>query len=91
MKTTDNRYNSAEYKRSRVMYVGYCTFEYFISLLATDAFLAKLLTHMGVSDVAAGLISSFVTLAFLFQTFCSSGQTLMLSRTTEVFIQLQKK
>ncbi len=69
MGNTGNKYNSTEYKRARVMYVGYCTFEYFISILAADVFLAKLLTHMGVSDGVIGIISSFITLAFLFQLF----------------------
>ena len=35
-------YNSAAYKRSRIAYTGQCTFEYFATLLVTDAFLATL-------------------------------------------------
>jgi len=44
-----------------------CTIEYFVSLLVADAFLAKLLSHIGISDSLVGIISSFITLAFLFQ------------------------
>ena len=60
-------YSSPEYKRSRVSYMAQCTVEYFVSLLVADAFLANLLTHIGVSDSLIGIISSFITLAFLFQ------------------------
>ena len=60
-------YNSPDYKRSRASYMAQCTVEYFVSLLVTDAFLAKLLTHLGISDALTGVISSFITLAFVFQ------------------------
>ena len=60
-------YSSKDYKRSRNAYVAECTFEYFVSLLVTDAFLAKLLTTMGISDAMIGVISSFITIAFVFQ------------------------
>ena len=60
-------YNSIEYKRSRKAYMAQCTFEYFVSLLVADAFLAKLLTSIGISDALVGIISSFITLAFVFQ------------------------
>ena len=60
-------YQSADYKRSRKAYAAQCTFEYFVSILVTDAFLAKLLTHMGISDSAIGIISSLVSFSFLFQ------------------------
>ncbi len=60
-------YNSADYKRSRKAYMAQCTFEYFTSLLVADAFLAKLLKHIGISDALTGVISSFVSLAFVFQ------------------------
>lgn len=58
-------YNSNEYKRSRLAYIGHCTFEYFVSLLVTDAYLANLLSNMGISDGVIGIISSLVTFAFL--------------------------
>ena len=63
-------YNSKNYKRSRKAYMAQCTFEYFISLLVADAFLAKLLKHIGISDALTGIISSFITLAFIIQ-LCS--------------------
>ena len=62
-------FNSPEYKRSRVAYVAQCTFEYFVSLLVTDAFLAKLLTNIGLSDSSIGIISSVISLAFIVQLF----------------------
>ena len=70
MKNTNNTndiYQSPDYKRSRKAYAAQCTFEYFVSILVTDAFLAKLLTHMGISDSAIGIISSLVSFSFLFQ------------------------
>lgn len=60
-------YNSAEYRRSRAAYIIQCTVEYFISILAADAFLAKLLSSMGISDSLIGILSSFISLAFIFQ------------------------
>ena len=60
-------FNSPEYKRSRGAYMTQCTVEYFVSLLVTDAFLAKLLTSIGISDALTGIISSFITLAFVIQ------------------------
>jgi len=68
MDTVDkNKFDSREYKRSRVMYIAQSTFEYFVTILAGDVFLAKLLTHMGISDAMIGIISSLVNVAFLFQ------------------------
>lgn len=62
-----NKFDTAEYKRSRVAYATQCTIEYFITLLITDAFLAKLLTNIGISDVLIGIISSFISLAMVMQ------------------------
>jgi len=64
-----NVYDSAEYKRSRRAYSLECAFEYFVSLLVTDAFLASLLSHIGLDDSLIGLITSFISVAFLFQLF----------------------
>jgi len=44
-----------------------CTLEYFVSLLVTDAFLAKLLSSLGVGDAMVGIISSFISMAFVIQ------------------------
>ena len=60
-------YDSPAYKRSRTAYKWECAFEYFVALLVGDAFLANLLTHIGFTDSEAGIISSLITLAFLFQ------------------------
>lgn len=61
------KYNSLEYKRSRGAYMVECTIQYFISLLVTDTFLAKLLTSIGISDALTGIISSFISMAFVIQ------------------------
>ena len=63
----DNIFETKEYKKSRKAYIIQCTVEYFVSCLVADAFLAKLLTHLGFSDALTGVISSFVSLAFMFQ------------------------
>lgn len=66
---TEDRFSTAAYKKSRRAYCMECAFEYFVSLLVTDAFLAKVLGNLGFSDAAVGVISSFVALSFLFQLF----------------------
>lgn len=60
-------FGSKEYIRSRRAYMLQCTVEYFISLLVTDSFLSKLLSSIGVSDSLTGVISSFISLAFVVQ------------------------
>ena len=60
-------FSTKEYRRSRGAYKAQCTFEYFIAILSADAFLAKLLTDIGVSDAATGIISSLISFSFLFQ------------------------
>ncbi len=62
-------YQTPAYRRSRGAYIMECTFEYFVSILVTEAFLARLLTSIGISDALIGVISSFVSLAFLCQLF----------------------
>ncbi len=62
-------FQSKECKRSRNAYMIQCSVEYFISLFVTDAFLAKLLTYAGISDSLIGIISSFITVAFVIQLF----------------------
>ncbi len=63
----NDRFISNEYKRSRAAYVIQCTAEYFVSILVADAFLAKLLKHIGLSDSTIGVISSLASFAFLCQ------------------------
>lgn len=62
-----NIFQSPAYKRSRFGYISTCLFRYFTSLMVSDAFLANLLADLGISDDLIGIISSFITLAFLFQ------------------------
>ena len=64
---TASEFDSRIYKRSRTAYIWDCTFEYFVSLLMADSFLAKLLGNLGFSDSQIGILSSFISLAFLFQ------------------------
>lgn len=67
--TNQINFNAPGYRRSRWAYTLECAFEYFIALMVADAFLATLLTEMGLSDAVIGVISSLVSLAFLFQLF----------------------
>ena len=62
-------FSSPEYKRSRNAYTLQCMFEYFVALLVADSFLAKLLKSVGFGDGDIGIISSFISLAFVFQLF----------------------
>lgn len=60
-------YTSPAYKRSRRAYCLQAAFEYFIAILVADAYLAKLLSYIGLNDALIGIISSFISAAFLFQ------------------------
>ena len=60
-------FNLPEYKKYRKAYVTQCTVEHLVGLLVADAFLAKLLLHLGLSDAMVGIISSFTSVAFVFQ------------------------
>ncbi|MBQ9085628.1 MAG: MFS transporter [Clostridia bacterium] len=62
-----DRFQHPAYQRSRRAYCLECMFEYFVSLLVTETFLAKLLSNIGMSDALIGVISSFISVAFLFQ------------------------
>ena len=63
----ENKYDSPAYKQSRKAYVAQCTLEHLLGLLVADAYLAKLLSHLNMSDALVGIISSFVSVAFVFQ------------------------
>ena len=67
--TDQTKFNTTGYRRSRWAYTLECAFEYFIALMVADAFLATLLIEMGLSDAVIGVISSLISLAFLFQLF----------------------
>ncbi len=63
----DNRFDSSGYKRSRTAYALQATLEYLITLMVTDAFLAKILTYLGISDAMIGIIATFISLAMVIQ------------------------
>lgn len=67
--TKDNPFASCGYKRSRKAYTAECMFEYLMTLLVTDAFLAKFLGSLGIDDSVVGIISSFYSLSFVIQFF----------------------
>ncbi len=67
MTATPALYSSTPFKRSRRAYCMQAAFEYFIAILVSDAYLAKLLTYIGLDDALIGIISSFISAAFLFQ------------------------
>ena len=69
MNNNSEIYNSPEYKRSRQAYTFECAFEHFVALLVSGVFLAKLLGDIGMDDALIGIISSFISLSFLFQLF----------------------
>ncbi|MBQ9760323.1 MAG: MFS transporter [Clostridia bacterium] len=60
---------SKEYRRSRRAYAAECTFEYFVSLLVTEAFLSKVLLSIGMSDGLIQVVSTLIALSQLFQFF----------------------
>ena len=60
-------FDSPTYKRIRKAYVTQCTEEHLLHLLLVDAFLVKLLSHLGLGDAMIGIISSFASFAFIFE------------------------
>ncbi len=63
------QYTTKPYRDARIAYVTYAALGYLIELLTDDAFLAQLLLRLGVSESRIGVISSFISLAFLMQIF----------------------
>lgn len=55
------------YKISRGLYIIEAALEYFISILITGAFLAKITSAIGISDSLTGILTSFVSLGCGFQ------------------------
>ena len=55
------------YKTSRFFYILEAAFEYFISLLVTGAYLAKITSSLGMNDALTGILTSFVSLGCGFQ------------------------
>ena len=56
-----------KYKTSRVMYILWAAFEYFISICTSGAYLAKLTSSIGITDSMTALISTLASLAGSFQ------------------------
>ena len=69
-------FSSPAYHRARTSYIVFAMFEYFVYLLISDAFLAKLLSAVGFKDSEIGVLSSLLSLAFVFQLL-----SLLLART----------
>lgn len=57
------------YKTSRVMYIIEAALEYFVALMVSGAFLAKLTASLGFSDSLTAVLTSFVALGCSFQLF----------------------
>lgn len=55
------------YRSSRIFYIIEASLEYFISLLVSSTYLAKLTSAIGFSDSLTGILSSFVSLGCGFQ------------------------
>lgn len=67
VKNVQDEYDAPELRRSRGSYMAHASFEYFITLFVTDAFLAKLLSSMGISDATIGIVTSLTTFSTFFQ------------------------
>ena len=59
--------NNDIYKSSRLLYILEAMLEYFISLLVTGAYLAKISSSLGISDALTGILTAFVSLGCGFQ------------------------
>ena len=65
--TVDTRPEKDPYAFSQKMYVLQCALAYFISIVTTGAYLAKLTTTIGISDGMTAILSNISSLACLFQ------------------------
>ncbi len=63
----DGKHFKDEYRTSRVMYTLEAAFEYFISILVSGTYLAKLTTTIGISDSMTAVLSTITSLASSFQ------------------------
>lgn len=62
-------YSERQLNCSRICYILEAAFEYLISILVAESFLATLTQELGFSDSLTGIISSFISLGCLFQLF----------------------
>lgn len=67
MDTAQIQKETEEYRLSRIAYILECMFEYFITILTSGAYLAKLTTTIGISDAMTAILSSIASLAGMFQ------------------------
>lgn len=77
-------FHTPSYKSARKAYIAQCTFEYLSALLVSDAFLAKLLASIGIRDSLIGIISSFISLAFVVQLLSLMVSALPIDRKKTV-------
>ena len=56
-----------EYRSSRRWIIVECALEYFVSILVSGAYLARITTGLGFSDGLTGILTSFASLGCLFQ------------------------
>ncbi len=54
-------------KRSRNLYIVEAALEYFIAILVAGSFLATITTRLGFSDAHTGILSSIISLGYVFQ------------------------
>lgn len=59
--------NKDPYKVSRFMYILEAAFDYYLSVMVTGAYLARLTTQIGISDALTGIIASLGAFASCFQ------------------------
>ncbi len=58
-----------KYKRSRFLYLLEAALEYFIALMLSGAYIAKVATSIGISDSMVGVITAITSLGGAFQIF----------------------
>lgn len=66
---TGSNDDKRRYKISRFLYIIEAALEYFIAIAVGTVYLAKLATHIGISDWLTGILTSFVSLGCAFQIF----------------------
>ena len=62
-----NKKTNDKFRLTRIMFVLEQTFEYFISIIISGAYLSKATSAIGLSDSVTGILSSFVSLGCGFQ------------------------
>ena len=85
-------YDRKDYKRSSMAYAIQQTIEYLVLLMVTDAFLAKILTHLGISDSMIGIIATFVSMAMFIQigSIVISGMRISSKNISAIFLTISQ-